>query len=75
MSKSLIFQVKHIFTDKTGTLTTNIMELKHFSIAGELYLERSRNKLKYVSNLNMIIDYFLVPIGSACYLRLSIDLP
>ncbi|XP_050444452.1 phospholipid-transporting ATPase IA-like isoform X2 [Adelges cooleyi] len=39
-------QVKFIFSDKTGTLTRNIMELKHCSIAGELYLEGSQDILK-----------------------------
>lgn len=30
-------QVKYIFSDKTGTLTRNIMELKKLTIAGEVY--------------------------------------
>jgi len=30
-------QVSHIFSDKTGTLTQNVMELKHISIAGKIY--------------------------------------
>ncbi|XP_066918904.1 probable phospholipid-transporting ATPase IA isoform X1 [Clytia hemisphaerica] len=30
-------QVKYIFSDKTGTLTRNIMELKKLSIAGKVY--------------------------------------
>ena len=30
-------QISYIFTDKTGTLTENIMEFKKCSIGGELY--------------------------------------
>lgn len=33
--------MKYIFSDKTGTLTRNVMEFKHCSIAGVLYLEGS----------------------------------
>ncbi|XP_050526509.1 probable phospholipid-transporting ATPase IA isoform X2 [Daktulosphaira vitifoliae] len=40
-------QVKYIFSDKTGSLTKNIMELKFCSIAGKLYNERSWNTLNY----------------------------
>ncbi|XP_025421825.1 probable phospholipid-transporting ATPase IA isoform X2 [Sipha flava] len=37
--------VKYIFSDKTGTLTRNVMEFKHCSIAGILYLEGSKETL------------------------------
>lgn len=39
------FKVKYIFSDKTGTLTRNVMEFKHCSIAGILYLEGSKDTL------------------------------
>ncbi|XP_050531336.1 probable phospholipid-transporting ATPase IA isoform X2 [Daktulosphaira vitifoliae] len=37
--------VKYIFSDKTGTLTRNVMEFKHCSIAGILYLEGEKEIL------------------------------
>lgn len=30
--------VKYVFTDKTGTLTRNVMEFKKCSIAGQIYM-------------------------------------
>ncbi|KAL6930714.1 probable Probable phospholipid-transporting ATPase DRS2 [Hanseniaspora guilliermondii] len=33
-------QIKYIFSDKTGTLTRNIMEFKSCSIAGKCYIEQ-----------------------------------
>lgn len=41
--------MKYIFTDISGTLTENAIKLKHISIAGELYLEESQNKIVNVS--------------------------
>ncbi|KAJ3017312.1 hypothetical protein HKX48_003626 [Thoreauomyces humboldtii] len=32
-------QIEHVFSDKTGTLTRNIMEFKKFSVAGVVYGE------------------------------------
>ncbi|VVC44111.1 Hypothetical protein CINCED_3A002426 [Cinara cedri] len=37
--------VKYIFSDKTGTLTRNVMEFKHCSIGGILYPEGSKDTL------------------------------
>lgn len=33
-------QIKYIFSDKTGTLTRNVMEFKSCSIAGKCYIEK-----------------------------------
>ncbi|XP_060857421.1 probable phospholipid-transporting ATPase IA isoform X2 [Metopolophium dirhodum] len=62
-------KVKYIFSDKTGTLTKNIMKLKHCSIAGELYLEGSQNKMINNSinhsTKNYILDF--LRIMSVCH--------
>ncbi|XP_065215293.1 probable phospholipid-transporting ATPase IA isoform X3 [Planococcus citri] len=41
--------VKYVFSDKTGTLTRNVMEFKHCSVGGLLYKEDKKNIL--VNNL------------------------
>ena len=33
----ILFQIKYIFTDKTGTLTRNVMTFRKCSIAGIVY--------------------------------------
>lgn len=54
-----LFQVKYIFSDKTGTLTRNVMEFKHCSIAGILYLEGSKETLINVCISCLLFWYFL----------------
>ncbi|XP_050425545.1 probable phospholipid-transporting ATPase IA isoform X2 [Adelges cooleyi] len=49
--------VKYIFSDKTGTLTRNVMEFKHCSIAGILYMEGSKNTLLDNSKHHQTKDY------------------
>ncbi|CAH1730930.1 probable phospholipid-transporting ATPase IA isoform X2 [Aphis gossypii] len=51
--------VKYIFSDKTGTLTRNVMEFKHCSIAGVLYLEGSQKTLINNSKNHPTRDYVL----------------
>ncbi|XP_025410244.1 probable phospholipid-transporting ATPase IA isoform X2 [Sipha flava] len=57
-------KVKYIFSDTTGTLTKNVMQLKHCSIAGELYYEGSRNKIiknmKNHSRRSYILEFFRI---------------
>ena len=44
-----MLQVKFIFSDKTGTLTCNIMELKQMTINGEIF-EADRHKDNLLNN-------------------------
>ncbi|XP_060847824.1 probable phospholipid-transporting ATPase IA isoform X3 [Rhopalosiphum padi] len=62
-------KVKYIFSDKTGTLTKNIMKLKHCSIAGELYPEGSQNKMINNSINHSTKNYILefLRIMSICH--------
>lgn len=47
--------VHYLFSDKTGTLTQNIMEFKKFSAASKSYGKTNPDKLNYkpgVTNVN-----------------------
>ena len=46
----LLSKTKYIFSDKTGTLTSNIMEFKGCSIGGKLYEETLNNPAKLILN-------------------------
>ena len=47
-------QIEYLFSDKTGTLTENEMELKQLSVDGVVYYEKD-NKL-YVKDTNQLVD-------------------
>lgn len=48
-------QISYIFTDKTGTLTENVMEFKKFSVGGELFSAEDMN-LPLDENIKAIQD-------------------
>ena len=45
----VLIQVRYIFSDKTGTLTRNVMEFKKVSIGGISYRFENTNDLYLVS--------------------------
>ena len=50
-------QIKYVFSDKTGTLTRNVMEYKKCSVAGVLYQEEGdSNHKQMVTNLQKVIS-------------------
>ena len=44
-------QVKYIFSDKTGTLTENIMEFKQCSVSGNMY--------RYIYSIIIELDVYI----------------
>lgn len=50
-------QISYIFTDKTGTLTENVMEFKKCSIAGDLHTAKSA-ELSFNDNIKEVDDSF-----------------
>lgn len=56
-------QIKYIFSDKTGTLTQNVMEYKNCSIAGVVYDDTEVDKMKREENNKDIIKEFLTHLA------------
>ncbi|CAI8492867.1 unnamed protein product [Hanseniaspora opuntiae] len=54
-------QIKYIFSDKTGTLTRNIMEFKSCSIAGKCYIEDipEDQEAQFENGIELDIEQFL----------------
>lgn len=51
-------QVEHLFSDKTGTLTQNVMIFKQFSIDDKLYEERNGRLYQIDSNNPIQLEVF-----------------
>ena len=47
-----IGQIQYIFSDKTGTLTENIMNFRRCSVGGKIYGRSTQGKLDYEENWN-----------------------
>jgi P-type E1-E2 ATPase len=59
--------VHYIFSDKTGTLTQNIMEFKRFSILNNTYGKIDPKKIDYapgVTNVNFEDDEFYAQMNN-----------
>jgi len=50
-------QVEYIFSDKTGTLTRNLMEFKRASIGGQVYDTEEARRAVYDGN-EQVVDFF-----------------
>lgn len=59
-------QIKYVFSDKTGTLTQNIMAFKFAGINGEKYSETDQKKLKEDTNQPTLIQHFMTTL-SVCH--------
>lgn len=55
--------VNYVFTDKTGTLTKNVMEFKRCSIAGKIYEYVPLRKSYWVAGWNNGLSRFLKKIS------------
>ena len=44
--------MKYILSDKTGTLTRNVMEFKKCSVAGQVFTEQDFEKMIFIMNSN-----------------------
>lgn len=50
-------QVRYIFSDKTGTLTQNVMIFKHCSVAGIMFTEDNKSSL--VEVCCVLLSYYI----------------
>ena len=59
-------QIKYVFSDKTGTLTQNIMAFKFAGINGEKYSETDQKRLKEDTEKEPLIQHFMTTL-SVCH--------
>ena len=59
-------QIKYVFSDKTGTLTQNIMAFKFAGINGVKYSETEQQRLKEDSKSEPLIHHFMTTL-SVCH--------
>ena len=59
-------QIKYVFSDKTGTLTQNIMAFKYAGINGVKYSEKDQKRLKEDTRKEPLIQHFMTTL-SVCH--------
>ena len=59
-------QIKYVFSDKTGTLTQNIMAFKYAGINGVKYSEKDQKRLKEDTRKEPLIHHFMTTL-SVCH--------
>lgn len=53
-------QIEYLFSDKTGTLTQNVMVFKQFAIGDSVYEERCGKLFETVSNRQIEIEVYII---------------
>lgn len=66
-------QVDHIFSDKTGTLTQNIMKLRHWYIQGRIYDENDDGQLAQLAKVGGAKAAMTMAMGGAAVLIVAVD--
>jgi magnesium-transporting ATPase (P-type) len=56
-------QISYIFSDKTGTLTQNVMDFRKISVAGEMFgTDEHMPKLGKIENLDFVDPRFMARV-------------
>ena len=53
-------QIEYLFSDKTGTITQNVMEFKGFAIGGVFYREKDCKLYEDLSNVEVYCEQVII---------------